>query len=144
MATVFGMCLMFIASAGRAESPEELRAFMQVKLQHSQKLLEGLVLEDLDRVAKHAQQLAMLSQESAWRVFQTEDYVQYSLEFRRAAHAIVAAAKEKNLDGATLAYMDVTMKCIKCHKYVRGIRMAGVDGKAALGPRLSLRSEVKP
>jgi hypothetical protein len=114
---------------------------MQLKLQHSKNVLEGLVLEDFDRVAKNAQQLALLSQESNWRVFQTEEYVQRSLEFRRAAHAIVAAAKKNNLDGATLAYVDTTMKCVKCHKYVRGIRMAAWEGKDQLGPRLSQTSE---
>ena len=30
-----------------------------------------------------------------------------------------AKAKAKNLDGATLAYVRLTMNCIECHKYVR-------------------------
>ena len=29
------------------------------------------------------------------------------------------AAKKKNLDGATLASMEVMMHCVQCHKYVR-------------------------
>jgi hypothetical protein len=141
IATAASLCFSVLAVSGRAQSPEELRAFMQLKLKHSKNVLEGLVLEDLDRVAKSAQELALLSQESNWRVFQTEEYVQRSLEFRRAAHAIVAAAKEKNLDGATLAYVDTTMKCVKCHKYVRGIQMATWKGKDQLGPRLSQTTE---
>ena len=30
-------------------------------------------------------------------------------------------------DATVLAYMDVTMKCVNCHKYVRSIRMAKLD-----------------
>jgi hypothetical protein len=28
-------------------------------------------------------------------------------------------AKDKNIDGATLAYLRLTMNCVNCHKYVR-------------------------
>lgn len=102
---------------------------MRVKLRHSHEVLDGLVTEDFDAIAKHSQELALLSQASNWQVLQTKDYLQYSSDFRRAANAMTKAARDKNLDGATLAYVDVTMKCVQCHKYVRGVRMA------AAGPR---------
>ena len=38
-------------------------------------------------------------------------------------------AKAKNLDGAALDYMDLTMTCVKCHKYVRETRMTRLDGE---------------
>lgn len=101
-----------------------LRDFMQVKLKHSQDILAGLVTEDLDKVAKGAQELSLLSQAESWQVFQTEDYLQHSKEFRRAADALRDAAKAKNMDAAALAYVDTTLKCVSCHKYVRGVRMA--------------------
>ena len=50
--------------------------------------------------------------------------MEHSVEFRRTADAITAAAKKKNLDGAALAYVDMTMKCVNCHKYVRGVRIS--------------------
>lgn len=101
-----------------------LRDFMQVKLKHSQDILAGLVTEDLDKVAKGAQELSLLSQAESWQVYQTEGYLQHSREFRRAADALRDAAKAKNMDAATLAYLDTTMKCMTCHKYVRDVRMA--------------------
>jgi cytochrome c556 len=55
---------------------------------------------------------------------QTPEYSQRSAEFRRAADALTEAARKRNLDGATLAYVDVTTKCVSCHKYVRGVRIA--------------------
>lgn len=104
--------------------PNQVRDFMRAKLVHSQKLLEGLTMEDYDEIAKHAQDLSLLSLAANWQVLQTEEYVQQSREFRRAADALREAAKKRNIDGAALAYVDVTMKCVNCHKYVRGVRMA--------------------
>ena len=97
---------------------------MRKKLVHSQKVLEGISTDDLETVAKHAQELSLLSQEANWRVLQTPEYLEHSIEFRRAANAMTKAAKDRNADGAALAYLDVTMKCVTCHKYVRGVRTA--------------------
>jgi hypothetical protein len=40
---------------------------------------------------------------------------------------MVKMAKDKNLDGAALAYVQLTMSCVNCHKYVREIRMTRID-----------------
>ena len=116
----------------RASQPNKVSKFMRAKLGHSQKILEGLVTEDYDSISENAQDLSLLSLAASWQVLQTEDYQQHSREFRRAADALKDAAKKKNLDGAALAYVDVTLKCVNCHKYVRGIRIAD-------GPHDSLR-----
>lgn len=98
---------------------DQTAAFMRAKLTHSQHVLEGLAVEDYDLIAKGAQQLALASQASDWQVLQTEDYIRHSSEFRRACDSLGAAAKAKNLDGAALAWMEVTLKCVQCHRYVR-------------------------
>jgi cytochrome c556 len=55
-------------------------------------------------------------------VLQTPEYHDRSMEFRRSADAMTEAARKKNLEGAALAYVDVTMKCVACHKYVRQVK----------------------
>ena len=117
-----GLVLALIAP-GIGEQEKGNREFMRAKLKHSQEIVEGLALENFDQIAKNAQQLSSLSQAMGWQVFPNEEYVVQSSEFRRAVEALRNQAKEKNLDGAALAYLDVTMKCINCHKYVRKIRM---------------------
>lgn len=107
-----------------AVEPNRVGDFMQLKLTHAQKVLEGLATEDFDAIAKHAQNLSLLSQESNWKVLQTAEYLEHSVDFRKTADAMGAAAKKENLDGAALAYVDMTMKCLNCHKYVRGVRTA--------------------
>ena len=99
--------------------PDAVADFMRAKLGHSQHVLEGLALEDFDLIARGAQELALASQASSWQVLQTEEYARQSSEFRRSCDTLRNAAKAGNLDGAALAWMEVTMKCVQCHKYVR-------------------------
>ena len=112
-----------------AGAPDQVAAFMRAKLAHSADVLEGLSLEDFDLIARGAQQLSLVSQDSNWQVIQTEDYARQSMEFRRACDGLRRAAKEKNLDAAVLAWMDVTMKCVQCHRYVRDEERAEGAGK---------------
>jgi len=103
------------------DKPNDVAIFMRAKLGHAQLVLEGLALADYDLIARGAHDLALASQASSWQVLQTEDYARQSREFRRACESLRSAAKDKNLDGAALAWMEVTLKCIQCHKYVRDV-----------------------
>ena len=67
-----------------------------------------------------------------WNVIQTPEYQQRSDEFRRHARALTKAAQDKNLDGATLAYVQLTLACVECHKHVRHFRQQAIK-KAATG-----------
>jgi hypothetical protein len=115
-----------------AQQPDEVGPFMRAKLDHAQKVMEGLALEDYAVIAKHSQELSLISQASNWQVLQTPEYRNQSTEFRRATDAIRNAAQKKNLDGATLAFMEMTLKCVQCHKYVRDVRAADFTEPPAL------------
>lgn len=121
------------AQEDEPEAPN-VKLFMRAKLEHSQKALEGLTVEDFASIARSAQAMKLLSQETAWQVLQTPEYAQQSLEFRRAADDLLKAAEDKNLDGSALAYVNITMKCVQCHKYVRSVRNASIpyDGQASV------------
>ena len=113
----------------RSQPRENVGAFMRAKLEHSQNVLEGLTTEDFEMISKNAGQMEVLSQEAAWQVLQTPEYRQQSLEFRRATKSLKEAADKEDINGAALAYVDVTMKCVKCHQYVRSVRNASAfDG----------------
>jgi len=119
-------CAVFALTAAE-KNPPKVKDFMRVKLTASQKVLEGLALEDFDEIVKNSQQISLLTLAETWQVFQTPDYVQRSTEFRRSVDAMTEAARKKNLDGATLAYVKATTQCVDCHKYVRGVRMAKLE-----------------
>jgi cytochrome c556 len=110
---------MFVSTA---DAQELLSAFMQAKLGHAQKTLEGLAKEDFELVAKHSQAISLLCEDELWAVLKTAEYHERSKEFQRSINAITDAARKKNLEAATLAYVDSMMKCVTCHKYVRQTR----------------------
>jgi len=107
--------------AGPAE-PIKTQTFMRLKLGHAQSVLEGLAVEDFDKISKNSQAMVLLSHESNWKVFQTPDYNQHSEDFRRIASSMTKHAKEKNLDAVALDYVLLTTNCVQCHKYVRSER----------------------
>ena len=111
-----------LGAASQANAQDALSAFMKAKLEHSQKTLEGLAKADYDLVAKHSQAISLLCEDEMWAVLKTPEYHERSKEFQRSVNAITDAARKKNLEAATLAYVDATMKCVSCHKYVRQIR----------------------
>jgi hypothetical protein len=100
---------------------------MRRKLASSQKVLEGVALNDFDKIARHAEELIAISKAAEWRVLKTRQYELYSNDFRANADNLVRAARKKNVDAAALAYVDLTLTCVKCHKYVREVRMVRRD-----------------
>src|SRR5262245_8940398 len=101
-----------------------MKAFMRKKLEASQSLMEGLALEDFDLIANGAKQLKATSAAAEFLVIHDPLYTENADEFRRIIDKLEKAAKEKRIDGATLAYMDMTMSCVECHKYVRNVLVA--------------------
>jgi cytochrome c556 len=107
-----------------ADENRDLAAFMRMQLNHSQKALEGLVTEDFKLMAHHSNQMALLVQDENWMIVETPEYRHHSADFQMVANRLTEAARTENLDGATLAYVDLMMSCVNCHKYTRGVRLA--------------------
>ncbi len=123
--SLFGLVLFGTGDtmAIREQTPD-LQGIMRLKLGHTQKVLEGIVLEDFSAVEEHARELARLIESSEWIVLQTPDYVRFSNDLMRATEYLIESAAERNLDGAALDYVDLTLTCVQCHKHVRGVRRA--------------------
>lgn len=117
-----GICLPAVSSHAQERTVGEI---MRQKLKNSQRVLEGLAMNDFDKIADSASELVLLSKEAQWKVMKTPRYEVHSGEFRRTAEALVQMAKDRNLDGASLMYVDLTLTCVKCHKYVREARPPG-------------------
>jgi hypothetical protein len=112
----------FLAAQGQEQRPRTRAEFMRMKLDFSKKVLEGLTLEDYEAISKSAKALKRLSEAAEWEVPtipNATDYVVFTTEFQRLADEMAQKAKDKNIDGATLAYLRLTMNCVNCHKYVR-------------------------
>ena len=109
-----------------ADQPNEdaIRAFMRGKLDAAEDVLEGLVTDDFSLIEQGSDRMKIMSQRAEWNVFTTPSYRQHSGEFRRAADRLTQAAKSEKLEAASLAYLQVTLACINCHKTMRGAKVA--------------------
>ncbi len=115
----------------RAKNKERsLDKFMQQKLTASTNILEGLMTEDLKLVADNANQLLEMSKEERWRASNDMLYLQHSNQFRNAVDDLYKKAEKNSTEGASLAWINVTMSCIKCHEWVRNVVLADLDGPA--------------
>lgn len=110
------------------ESDDAVNAFMQAKLDAAQKVLEGLVTERFGIISQGAERMLVMSKSAEWHVHKTPIYARHSAEFQNAADRLEKAAREEQLDAASLAYLQLTMSCINCHKYVRSVKIARNDG----------------
>jgi hypothetical protein len=108
--------------ADKKEPPTAEKVLMRDKLTYAKDALDGLSVEDFDKVAKSAEMLRMISRASSWYVLDSDQYQRLSKNFQEQAADLERHAKDKNLDAAALDYMRISLTCIQCHKYVRDER----------------------
>ena len=101
-----------------------LHRFMWQKMQASNLILEGLCTDDLKTVASGTQTLLKMPSEAWWRVSNDMMYRRFSTEFVQAVEELQKEAEENDIDRASMAWVNVTMKCLKCHKWVRNTVLA--------------------
>ena len=142
-AAVVGLILAAPGLGIAADDDEnKVAKFMRAKLGSSQSVLEGLVVEDFEKVRQGAQRMLVMSKATEWQVIQGPVYDQYSSEFQHSAKQLIEMAKQKNIDGATLAYMRLTMNCVSCHKFVRTAQIAANEEPSLLGLERALAADV--
>lgn len=95
---------------------------MEKKLEYTQQVLAGLTREDYDLVVKNAEAMNAMTELEKWSHADTQGYRAQLLMFEFANNEMVRLAEEKNLDGIATAYVQLTLSCVNCHKYVRANR----------------------
>lgn len=97
---------------------------MRKKLAAAQDILEGLTTEDFEMIEQGAKLLKSLANEADFQISKDSMYVQHSNEFQNLADKLEKAAKANSLDKASLHYVNLTMNCIECHRFVRDVLVA--------------------
>ncbi|HVV99460.1 MAG TPA: hypothetical protein VHB77_03925 [Planctomycetaceae bacterium] len=108
-----------VGAAADEKERETLRKFMRAKLASNELILEGLVNKDYDQVKKGAIQMNAFATAEQWRVSKDETYEHYSEDFRRIAKELRREAESEDLEGASLKYVQMTMCCLDCHRWMR-------------------------
>ena len=112
--------LAMLAGQGQPEPKINTKDVMKFKLHFAQRVLEGITMENFELIATNAQKLASLSQAADWSIRQTPEYQKFTTDYARQANALSKAAKDRNVDAATVAYFQLTVSCVNCHRYLRG------------------------
>lgn len=118
---VLSMAVWGVASLAQAQIVNRV---MKTKLEHSQKILESVVISDWAALERHSQELQRLANDPAWMVLKTREYARQSEAFLRATEDLIDAAKRRDLEAAPLAYVSMTMSCVQCHRHVARSRIA--------------------
>jgi hypothetical protein len=132
--TVGLVCVLFLGVRAPGADPQtdkeamrdKVRLFMRAKLINSQNVLEGLTTENFDLVRQGAERMIVMSKAAEWRVGGSDTYSFDTAQFVSAAQDLIKQSKERNIDGATLSYVQLTMNCVSCHKHIRGEKTVGI------------------
>jgi cytochrome c556 len=93
--------------------------FMRHKLDYARGILEGITLERFDLVVTNASWLRSMAVTNSFFMLGNEGYKAAGTNFQVRVDALLDAAKEKNPEAATEAYMRVVRGCIECHRQYR-------------------------
>ena len=103
----------------QAEKESGVKEAMRQKVACSQYVLVGITLEDYGLISNYAEKLVELSNKTNWYSRQVPEYELFLNEFRRNAQELMKAGQQKDLDAASHAYVQMTLSCVSCHKFIR-------------------------
>ncbi len=113
----------FVVFCGHPSKADDRPAnWMKQKLEMSQNILAGLTKGDFKSVETNALQMNVvnfLEKEVAQDQPYYKEYSRQLNAFETANRELLRQASAKNIEGATLAYMQLTISCVQCHRIIR-------------------------
>lgn len=106
-----------------AQGPE-LNLLMRKKLVLAQEILKAVVTSDWVALETNSRELERLTHDPAWMVLRYPEYRQHSDAFLRAIQTLHRAAAQRDLEASPRAYVDMTLQCVDCHRYLARARLA--------------------
>jgi hypothetical protein len=108
---------------GKPGKKKEVSAWMQAKTSFSKEILQGLTEANFDKISLNAKALNITSFLEGWAKADQPEYRQQITLFNSANKELIRQAEAKNLYGATLAFNQLTVSCVQCHRIVREAKM---------------------
>ena len=93
--------------------------WMAQKIDLSKKILESLTKEDFAMIEADANQLRLLGRIEGFVRRKDPAYRRHQQSFESALFDIATQARQHNVEGATLAFNQLTTSCVVCHKTLR-------------------------
>jgi hypothetical protein len=111
--------------AKKAQTPDEKSdeknpsIWMKKKLDYAQNILAGITAEDFDKIADNARAMKGLGKFEAFVRSRNAAYTRQLQAFEDTNDEIIRQANNDNVEGAALAFTQLTLNCINCHKVLR-------------------------
>jgi len=96
-----------------------MQIFMRQKLGYSEKIVEGITLENYSLVISNAVQLRLMTQSNIWMELKNPAYLEKTDHFQADVTAMLDAAGASNTPVLLKAYTQVTADCVDCHQSFR-------------------------
>jgi hypothetical protein len=120
-------CFLLLANSGVAAvngqevggTDQPTSFWMQKKLEYSKNILAGITTADFDMIVENAESMRRLSSIEGFIRGRTPGYRTQLQIFEETADEIIRQGKNDNADGAALAFTQLTISCVNCHKRLR-------------------------
>ncbi len=131
MKRILAILILSLPSVASAEEPKPqeripeitnekpMSFWMAQKIDLSKKILESLTKEDFVALESDANQLRTLGKIEGFVRRQDEAYRRYQQQFDSALLDVTTQARAHNVEGAALAFNQLTTSCVVCHKRLR-------------------------
>ncbi len=120
---IVGVVTVFLLTASVTaedkEKDKEASFWMERKLAYSQQILNGLALEDYELIQKNAMSMKGLNTLEFFIRQKPAGYRTQLKTFEFSVNELVRNAEDQDLDGATLAFTQMAISCVNCHKELR-------------------------
>jgi hypothetical protein len=103
----------------KEKESQDPSVWMRMKLEYSQKLLEGVTRGDFELIEQNAERMRGLNRIERFVRGRWEGYAEQLQTFQQANDEIIKQARTSNVEGATLAFTQITISCVTCHKKLR-------------------------
>jgi hypothetical protein len=106
----------------KADRRDEASVWMKKKLDHSKGVLSGLTRADFEMIRKNAEAMKVIGYLEEWDRADLPEYKRQLRYFSDANKELIRQANNKNINGATLAYTQMTLSCVHCHNVIRDVK----------------------
>jgi hypothetical protein len=103
----------------RGDKSQPTSFWMQKKLEFSKHILAGISTADFDQIVENGEAMRKLSTIEGFIRGRTPGYRTQLQIFEESADEIIRQAKRDNVEGAALAFTQLTISCVNCHKQLR-------------------------
>jgi hypothetical protein len=121
------LCFLFLTLEGgpaakaqdAADKDQPTSFWMQKKLEYSKDILAGIATADFDKIVENAESMRRLSSIEGFIRGRTPGYRTQLRIFEETTDEIIRQGQKDNVDGAALAFTQLTISCVNCHKQLR-------------------------